>query len=291
MDQDHQTRSSSSDKIKQLVLETMDFPGSNIRYIPFFYAEVKIDFNDVRTGFRSSIGLNKAIEIHRMSPDLVWAEDMILDIDPQKIKFPLPEREFSGRLPDFVDTGYMLQMENQLVHFLLRKYKTKVYRNFDLDTYSYAGESLTDFEARCLDLLDEPKRLELDAAHEVFNRRLEQIRQKYLNAAFSENLDRAKAESQDRDLFISYSDRIADFFLQPELIRNVAGNERTQPRNNRDLEERLASLDAEARQAIAKICDLYDQRAKSVDEYILHPNLKDIHFVRCCILWIPAEAT
>jgi hypothetical protein len=28
----------------------------------------------------------------------------------------------------------------------------------------------------------------------------------------------------------------------------------------------------------------------NIDEYIIHPNPRDLHLVRTCILWMPAEA-
>ena len=77
--------------------------------------------------------------------------------------------------------------------------------------------------------------------------------------------------------------------MQQELRLNAAMNEPLLPGKNPDLQERLASLESEAHQAVAEIWESYKEKARSVDEYILHPNLKDIHFVRCCILWIPAR--
>jgi hypothetical protein len=38
---------------------------------------------------------------------------------------------------------------------------------------------------------------------------------------------------------------------------------------------------------ISKLSDSFNEKASAVDEYILHPNLKDIHLVRSCILWMP----
>jgi hypothetical protein len=291
MRQDPHSRSfSTANRIKHLFLDSEDSPTAGMKYLPFFYVEVRIDFNDVRTGFRSTVSLNKAVEIHPMTPDLLWAQDLIRDVDPGKTKTQASETVEIGRLPDFVDAGFVSQMETQFIHYLLRSYKTRVYRNFALDTYSNAGESFSDFHARCLDLLNGPKRQELDTLYEVFARRLEQIRQKYLHTNASDNLDLAKAESQDRNLFLKYSDCIADLFFQPEKSLNVSSVKYSLPEINRDMEEYLASLNLEARQAIEKIQDAYEQKAQSVDEYILHPNLKDIHFVRCCILWIQTKA-
>jgi quinol monooxygenase YgiN len=119
---------------------------------------------------------------------------------------------------------------------------------------------------------------------------LEQIRQKYLNGNSSDNIDLAKVESHDRNTFLRYSDRIADLFLQPASALDALPRQPALLENYRDMEAYLASLKLEAQQAIEQILELYEQKARSVDEYILHPNLKDIHFERCCILWIPLKA-
>ncbi|MDM7996665.1 MAG: hypothetical protein QUT30_13410 [Acidobacteriota bacterium] len=290
MHQDPQRHSGSiPGSIKQLFFDTERPPADGSVYAPYFYAEVRIDFNDVRTGYRTTVSLSKAVEIHAAYPDLLIAEDMVRDIDPQRIKAAGSDAAFRGTLPPFVDTGFMAQMEAQFIQYLMRCFKARVYRNSVLAAYSNAGESLSEFASRCLDMLSEARRLELDALHDVFTRRLEQIRQKHLSAGSSESLDRAKAESQDRNLFLGYSDRIADLFLKPEISLNARTDARCLPENNPDLAENLAALESEARQSVSVVCDAYLYKSQSMDEYILHPNLKDIHLVRCCILWIPVR--
>jgi hypothetical protein len=280
----------TSAKVKHLFLENADSQTSSVEYVPFFYVEARIDFNDVRTGFRLTASLNKALEIYAVNSDLIWSEDMIQDVDPQIIKASAPAAARLRSLPDFIDVDFMHQMELQFIQYLLRSYKARIYRNSELDVYSGAGESLSEFTARCLDLLDGSKRRELDVLHEVFKRKLERIKQKYLDTNVSDNLDLVKIESQSRDFYFQYSERIAGLFLQPELGLNIESNSLHVPRKNLELEERLLSLELEARQAIAKLWDSNNVKAQSIDEYILHPNLKDLHFVRSCILWIPAKA-
>ncbi|MBN1570085.1 MAG: hypothetical protein JXA73_19735 [Acidobacteria bacterium] len=282
-------RPPSTDKIKHLFLDMQDVQRAATEFSPYYYAEIRIDFSDVRTGFRATVSLNKAIELYLITPDLLWAEDMIRDIDPKRTRSSKPDGAAIRPLPHFVNAGFMSQMETQFIHYLLRSYKEKVFRNFDLNAYSASGESLSNFEARCSDLLDEPKRRELDVLHDVFVRRLEQIKQKYLIAHPSDNLETAKAESQDKNLFLYHSDRVSAFFLNPANSANATMNGPRMWGNNPDLADRLESLEAEAKRAIAGVLDSYEKRARSIDEYILHPNLKDIHFVRCCILWIPVR--
>jgi hypothetical protein len=278
-----------SKNLKYLFYETNDAPSAPVEYAPFFYVEARVDFNDVRTGFRSMVSLSKALELHPIGSDLSFVEDMVRDIDPQNVKSPRPDSARFARLPDYVDASFMSQMETQFIRYLLNSFKAKVYRNFVLDVYSSAGESMPDFTARCIDLLGSARRQDLDALHEVFNRRLGQIEQKYLNDRASENFELIKTASQGRDIFSDYLERIADLFLQSKPASNHETNGPRNLRGNLELEDRLLSLELEAQQAIAGLWDSYREKARSVDEYILHPNLKDIHLVKTCVLWMPAR--
>jgi len=279
---------SASNSIKYLFWAIEDAQGTSIEYIPFFYVESRIDFNDVRTGFSSMISLSKAIEIHSFSADLPLVEDMVRDIDLQNTSSSMPDSARLSRLPDFVDDGFMSQMETQFIRYLLNSFKSRVYRNFELDVYSNAGESLSGFTARCMELLDRSRRRDSDNLHEVFNRKLGQIEQKYLNESSPDDFEVARTASRNRDIFSDYLEKIAELFLQSKPVLNP--DEDQKPRSSLELEERLMSLAVEAKEVIAELWDSYEEKARSVDEYILHPNLKDIHIVRSCILWIPAKA-
>jgi hypothetical protein len=279
---------SASNSIKYLFWTIEDAQRTSVEYVPFFYVEARIDFNDVRTGFSSMISLSKAIELHSFSADLPLVEDMVRDIDLQNTSSSMPDSARLSRLPDFVDDGFMSQMETQFVRYLLNSFKSKVYRNFELDVYSNAGESLSGFTARCMELLDGARRRDSDNLHEVFNRKLGQIEQKYLNASSPDDFEVARTASRNRDIFSDYLEKIAELFLQSKPVLNPDEDQR--PRSSLELEERLLSLAVEAKEVIAELWDSYAEKARSVDEYILHPNLKDIHIVRSCILWMPAKA-
>jgi hypothetical protein len=280
----------ASNSIKYLYWSIEDAQRTGVEYIPFFYVEARIDFNDVRTGFSSMISLSKAIELHSFSADLPLVADMIRDIDLQNTSATMPDSARLSRLPDFVDEGFMSQMETQFVRYLLNSFKSRVYRNFELDVYSNAGESLSGFTSRCMDLLDGARRRESDNLHEVFNRKLGQIEQKYLNANSPDDFEVARTASRNRDIFSDYLEKIAGLFLQSKPVLNSDEVGSQKPRSSLELEERLMSLAVEAKEAIAELWDSYEEKARSVDEYVLHANLKDIHLVRSCILWIPAQA-
>jgi hypothetical protein len=262
----------------------------NVEYVPYFYAEVRIDFNDVRTGLRETFSLNKALEIYSSTADLLWISDMVQDVDPQKMASSAPEGARFGSLPEYVDAKFISNMETQFVQYLLRSFATELYRNSALNVYSNSGESRTEFIGRCAELFDGPRRRELDLLQDVFKRRLEQLKEKYLISEEAMGLERARIESQNKDIFSRYSDRIAGLFL----VSRFASGRSIEPFHNspgmRELEERLVALGIEAQNAIANLTNSYDDKARGLDEYLLHPNLKDIHFVRSCILWMPKKA-
>jgi hypothetical protein len=261
-----------------------------VEYVPYFYAEVRIDFNDVRTGLRETFSLNKALEIYSSTADLLWIKDMVQDVDPQKMVSSAPEGARIGSLPEYVDANFISHMETQFVQYLLRSFATELYRNSALNVYSNSGESGSEFIGRCSDLFDGPRRRELDLLQDVFKRRLEQLKEKYLVSEEAMGLERARIESQNKDIFSRYSDRIAGLFLVSRFASAQSVMSFHNSPGMSELEERLAALGIEAQNAIAKLINSYDDKARALDEYILHPNLKDIHFVRSCILWMPKKA-
>jgi hypothetical protein len=281
-----------SDTINQLFW-TAENQDPAAEFSPFFYAEVRIDFNDVRTGFRETISLKKAFELFS-DPDLLWVADMIRDINPENISNVIPSgfcikslTEFP-EFPEFIDEQYISKMEAQLVQYLMNRFEAKVYRNSVLNIYSFSGESLSQFTTRCLELLDGPMRQEFESLHDAFNRKLRQIKQKYLGYEDdSRESEIANEDSMNRNYFSKTSERIAGLFIHAEPnMRPVAGAFRN-VQGAQELEDRLLSLELEAQQVIAKLWGSYVEKAQSVDEYVLHPNLKDIHLVRSCILWLP----
>lgn len=284
----HQTY--SVEKLKQLYQCTEEITGSNPVLAPFFCVEARIDFNDVRTGFRETVSLTKALEIYSDKADLLWTDDMIREIDLRKTTASVPESVRLGVLPDFVDLGFLKRMEMQFIQYLLRSFEVKIFRNFDLNLYSLSGESRSDFCQRCLELFDAPRRQELERLHDLFNRKLEQTKQKYLSLTDPAELELAKSEFRNRDVFSRCAERIAELFYKAELRMKIGAATTVLSPGMQELDEQLSSLELEACQAITRLSDLYDEKARSIDEYILHPNLKDIHFVRSCILWMSTGA-
>ncbi|MBN2338559.1 MAG: hypothetical protein JXP48_08470 [Acidobacteria bacterium] len=254
-------------------------------YVPRYYAQVRIDFSDVRTGFRASIDLAKAVDLSTGAAELPWVDDMTVDVDPSRIGTSLPEGALPRPLPAFVDAPFLSLMETQCVRYLLRSFAVCIYRNSELGVWSASGEAVPEFVARCLELAEGPMRGELDRLRDRYNRRFEQLREKYALASGSEDLAEARLQSRSRDLFSRFSERIAGLFLRGDLPPLPAAASPTRTAGS-EQEERLRGLEGDARREVAALRAQYEEKAGALDEYRLHPNLKDIHFVRSGVLWM-----
>ena len=280
----------TTDRVKQLFCVPEGHRNTKEELLPHFYVEARVDFNDIRTGLRETVSLCRALEIYSDNADLLWAGDMIREVDPRSVVAAKPDCASLGRLPGFVDANFISRMEARFIEYLLSSFEAKVYRNFTLGIYSFSGESPEDFIRRCRELLDAPMRRELDRLRESFNRRMEQLTCKYLRDDDSDRLEEARVVSQNRDIFNRCSERIASFFVRAGLGPRPAAELPRRSPDAQELEERLLALQSEVQQEDSNLENSYADKARSIDEYIVHPNLKDIHFVRSCILWMPARA-
>jgi hypothetical protein len=259
-------------------------------YAPHVFLEAKIDFSDVRTGFSETCNVGRAATITLLESGPLWDDTAVRAVDPKRIGTSAPENADFADLPGCLDRRYVSWMETQFVQYLLRTFTVRVYRNFDLDVYSFSGESRNDFIIRCADLYKEPMYGEIDSVHKGFSRQLERLHQKYLGAEDSGEFEILKTASRNRELFHRISERVSGLFLRTEFsIQHVdMSSASASPAN--ELEERLRDLYRQAREAVTRILDSCEEKAKSVDEYILHPAMGNIHFVSSCILWMPVEA-
>jgi hypothetical protein len=256
-------------------------------FVPHLYMQAKIDFSDVRTGFNESYNVNRAVLI---SPDLsepYWDDDVVREIGPENVGTAAPKDAALRDLPGSLDGQYIAWMETQFIQFLLRAFTVTVYRNYNLDLYSLSGESRNDFIIRCADLHKEPMYAEFDSVHEVYKRQIERLRQKFLGMEGLDELETMKTDSYNRELFQRISDRINGLFLRTEFSIQHFDPPSGPASRTSELEERLRDLYRQAREAVIKILDSYEENIRSVDDYLLHPTVRNIHFVNSCILWMP----
>lgn len=278
-------------KIKHLFLRPASASAEQ-DYAPCFYVEARIDYADVRSGYHMTCGLNNILDVRPFEEDLLWTRDMVRNVDPAALLTSKPEQARLRSLPEFVAEEVLPRIETQYFSFLLRHAGVRVFRNFALNIYSHPGETRDEFEVRCLDVFSESFRGELDSFREVVNRRLERIETKYFGRGRTMEFESDRRMTQARSRFHAVAEGVAELFLQTELTSATADAEGSRyPDPTRpDLEQALEALEADVRRDIRRLLDSYQERVRNIDEYIIHPGLKDLHLVRTCILWMPVEA-
>lgn len=277
-------------KTKQLFCPPVE-PASEYECVPYFYVEARIDFADVRTGHHVTRGYNDLLEMGCLDDDLLWTRDMVLPVDPALLQASKPEGAKVGELPGFVNDETFTRLETQYIQYLLRHAEARVLRNFDLNLYSQPGEGREEFQKRCMEVLNESFRSELDGMREVANRRLERIEQKYLKYDRPGEFQSDRRMTQARSGFHETSEAVAELFLGAELTMEDADSIELHVPDplSPDLEQAAEALKAGVRRDIQRLMRSYQERVRNIDEYIIHPGLKDLHLVRTCIVWMPAE--
>jgi hypothetical protein len=278
------------EKIKSLFYHSEKVSAPSSAYVPHLLIEAKIDINDVRSGLHETQSLSRAMALNPVYTEVPWTGDMLLSLDPELVDAIFPSEVELEPLPPWVDKTLISGMENQFVHFLLRQHKVRIFRNFALKSYSAAGEGPEEFINRCIESLKEPFSRELACLSEVYNRRLEQIKQKFLLKVGQDSFELAKTSAARRDLMHVAAEKVEELFSKTALTLDPPQDlPPPDPSGSWELEDRLNCLQVEASRAIGNLMKTYQEKARNIDEFVLHPTLKSIHLVRTCILWMPAK--
>ncbi len=285
-------RPDHSGKVKQLFLRPTSSTAEQ-EYVPCFYVEARIDFADIRSGYHMTCGLNNILDIHPFEEDLLWTRDMVRRVDPTSLQTSKPEKAKLRQLPEFVTEEHVSRIETQYLSFLLHYSEARVFRNFVLNIYSHPGETREDFQIRCLDVFNESFRGELETLREVVNRRFERIEQKYIGRDRAGEFESDRRMTQAKSRFHAVAERIAELFLQTGLTMETADAVGLQyPDSSRpDFEQSLNMLEADVRRDVWRLLNSYQDKVRNIDEYIIHPGIRDLHLVRTCILWMPVEVS
>ncbi len=181
-------------------------------------------------------------------------------------------------------------MESRFLVYLMRHEKARFYRNSALDLYSAAGENVWDFNNRCLEILDESFHGDLDRLREVFNRRLEVLREKFFAQLQLDEIESTPWALRQRDCLSAITERVDAMFLDADLFSTTRIPEiASAAEDPTDLEEELLALQRDALREVENLIAGYREKASSIDEYVVHPGFKDIHMVRTGMLWMPRQ--
>ena len=277
--------------IESLYLSPEASDNAAVEYFACVYIDASIVFNDIRTGYRGTVKLIRALKVYENHAIPGWSEDIILDSDAGRIMESPPEAARLRQPPVFMDAEFINNVEKRYIEYLIRTWKKILYRNSELNIYYSEGESKEDFIVRCREQFSWQMSEELKRLRVIFNRMQKQLKEKYLGTIETELPESTllTLEVTDRDIYSRYADYIAALFLNADS--ESAAIKASIPRMDKssELEERLVALTAEARHRIALLRESYEKKAGLIDEYILRPNHKNIHCERSGVLWVPSD--
>ena len=279
------------ENIESLFLPYKGPRESGIEYFPCVYIEANVAFNDIRTGYRGAVKLARALKIYDSHATPGWSEEIIQDSNVDRIRENIPRSAQLRPLPEFVDAEFINSVRNRYIDQLTRKWKKVLYHNSELNIYSGADESREEFITRCREQFLGMMREELDRLRVIFNRMQEQLKEKYLGVGEAELSESAPftMEANDRDIYSRYTERVALLFLNASSSPAETGVVAERMDKKSELEERLIALTAGTLNKITLLRENYEKKAELVDEYVLRPNMKNIHCERSCIIWAPVK--
>ncbi len=244
---------------------------------PFVLFDVRVDYHDVRSGQSGSeTGLFSATILE--DEDLDWTPDMV-----RRVSFDELEETVSPYPVDWPESA-----QNQITRYMLKHFHRTAWKNVGLALYSGPGESIEDFNQRCLEELVEDRRIAVTQIRDVFLHRFIENEQRVMSRMREEGWDERSLEarlSEIKDAFSEVRDRFSRCFL----------NESWEPLSAEDLvwtrladveaQERLAALRDELisqhNMAIAQV----KRRLTEIEPYELALNHADIGVTPIGFLW------
>ncbi len=241
--------------------------------------ELKIDLQDVRSGYRDS-----AWGLFLAAPwlddrDLDWTQDMVRRFDPDQLEEVRPQRNFPW--PDFAD--------QKMIGYMVKYYRPQSWRNSALGCFSHARESREEFLTRCRDLLREERERELKKVREVFYHRFVEMEHRLLGAIErQEEFDdqwKARRMSEIQDLFNRVGEDLSRRFLgvsqpvqSPMPLQQLAGID---PESL----HKLQVLREEFVDRYNQVLEEYERQASEVEPYDVPLSYPQIEIVSRSILW------
>jgi hypothetical protein len=98
-------------------------------YFPCVYIEADIDFNDVRTGYKGTVKLARALKIYDSHAVPGWSEEIIHDADIDRIQETQPRSARLCQPPEFMDVEFINSVKKRYIEYLTRTWKKILYRN------------------------------------------------------------------------------------------------------------------------------------------------------------------
>ncbi|HNR38825.1 MAG TPA: hypothetical protein PKN61_07290 [Acidobacteriota bacterium] len=251
------------------------------------FGEIHFDTYHVRSQTKLSGTIQVSLPLIELGADDLWLPEMIRTENPAAL---------SETPPDGVthrEDAYQLLLEHftlykdKVVETILRYHRIRLLHHPALKLFSEVGESRSEFEARCLDILHSGVQEELRELQHRYERMMDGIIQKSgLNYMQSINDDPTtdRVMSGQKQMIFSTRDGLTRIFQDLRDLPDCPPADRA-PSN--DVEDALASLYQQSWADAKSVADRLQQQIGLIEEYTFHLQYGDIAMVQLALLWEP----
>lgn len=243
----------------------------------FLLFDVRLDFQDVRSGYRGSeSGLYYAENL--ADSELDWTPDMVRATEwaiLQEISAPAPLQ-------------WPAEADGRIKRFFLKYYRTTILRNRELNLYSQPSESKKEFIQRTAEHLLEERRSTLAQIRDLFLRRFLEAEQKSLATLEAGEWgpeQSPQVAARIRDAFSEIRDQFSQCFLRDDWQQLQPEDLDWGQELDVESQERLEQLRQEFINLYNKASATLFQRADNVDSYDVTLSHSDIDVVSRAFFW------
>lgn len=268
----------AGEPLEQLYLKSND----DRPYRPFVLAEASVTYDDPRVGVHETVVRSVVAPIDRDSLRVDW--NSAVPIEPDKLSLaavPDGSKKVPGKSDADLATAASESEESFRVHLQERE-RLQLWHNPSLGIYSEIGERREAFIKRCIDEANKVVGDHADRMEGTFRRRFDQMREQSerQQREVEANTDEESPERRAHEVGFSWSQA-----LYKITSGKPAGTEEPQSVMEADYLGKIAQLQKQWERELQVMKDEQEEKARSVEEITLVPQLRNIETLKYVVLW------
>jgi hypothetical protein len=254
------------------------FKGSEGGAQPSLLFEIKIDQQDVRSGYRASdwgLFLRASCVVEG---DLDWTPDMVWLVRPESLE------EIAPRSP----ISWPALADQKMISYLVRYYRAQTWRNPQLGLFSQSHESEQDFVGRCRETVRNERDRELRKLRDLFFHRFMELEQRHLRELDRQHFDdhwKNRRRAQIEDLFSAVRGQISRRDLDEQLGDAPLAPLPVRQELDPEMQAKLAHLREDFFSKCSEVRRDFERKAAEVEPYEVPLPYSQIEIVSRGLLW------
>jgi hypothetical protein len=252
--------------------------GTQGTRVPSLLFEIKIDLQDMRSGYRfSDWGLFlRAPWI--ADGELDWTSDMVVAQDLNELEEIRPDRAVTW--PELAD--------QKMTRYLISYYHPRAWRHGRLGLFSGSSESRADFTARCREALRGLRERDLRKVREVFYHRISGMEQRLVREVEQADLGeawRARRIAEIQDMFTELRDSLSRVLVDTDQPVDDLPELAFRPDMGEETGAKLKALRREFIERYNDVLNDYERQANEIEPYDVPLAYSHIEIVSRAIVW------